>query len=43
MLGADVIRSLPHSNNETHISEFGWVLLKVQAPVVWDTGGQWLK
>jgi len=42
MPGADVIRSLPHSNNGIRILEFDCVLLEVWTPVwmlvVWDTG-----
>jgi len=33
MSRADVIRSLPHSNNDICIPEFGCVLLKVLTPV----------
>jgi len=33
MLGANVIRSLPRSNNGIFIPEFGCVLLKVRTPV----------
>jgi len=33
MSGADVIRSLPRSNNGICISKFGCILLEVRTPV----------
>jgi len=33
MSGADVIRSLPHSDNGIHLSESGCALLEVRTPV----------